>query len=318
MRQPVVAVVPEPDAAAGTPPEQPVKRGGGNGAKPAAVDGIQSSGGLGNGVLKLGGGLGGGRAHGDPRHPPGVDLVLLGDQRQQAGHRGGLAGAGTAGEDGDPAPRRGLRHRTLLLVALAVEGPVETSLQGRLVERRCLPGQSGEEVVADVALLAPVAVEVQPALVQAQGGLGDERALRDPIGPAGRFGPRQCDVLLRRDVGDGGEVDAHRSVADGADGQSDGEPDVGALDAQKRAHPGGHVHVGRRQDVGAIELGQQPGGLQREPAVVRIVDHETTSLAAPAMSSDSSTTMAAGGCHEKTPQGWPSISGVSGPHMPRT
>ena len=83
-----------------------------------------------------------------------------------------------------------------------------------------------------------------------------------------------------------------------------------------RAEPGRDVDVGRGEHLGPVEDREQAVSPQGEPAVVSVVDHE--SATSPASRSESSSTIAAGGCQANTPHGWPSTSGVSGPHMPRT
>ncbi len=174
----------------------------------------------------------------------------------------------------------------------------------------------------DLLLLAPVAVEVEQAdvavLEDAQRGSRrrGQRAGGDGGQPGVRVGPRQVELLL----GDGGEVHADRAAADGADDEADGQRHqrVGLLG--QRAEPSRDVHVGGVEDAALVEGAQQTLRAQGESRVVRVLDLDRLERHDPAPSrrSESAVTSEAGGCQEKTPAGWPSSSGVSGPHMPRT
>src|SRR5690606_13288570 len=109
--------------------------------------------------------LAGGSGEGDPRWATVGDPRLLDEQREQAGDGGGLTGAGAAGEDGRPLPGGGEGGGPLLGVPLAGEEPLGPCRQRRLVDRRRRELQPSDQVVADLALLAVVAIEVeQPAV----------------------------------------------------------------------------------------------------------------------------------------------------------
>jgi hypothetical protein len=88
--------------------------------------------------------------------------VLLGDEREQAGDGGGLAGAWTAGENGRPAADGRLGGDPLLGVVGIVEEPVETGGESRLVDVQRGVIQPRQDVITDGPLLAPIAVEVEP------------------------------------------------------------------------------------------------------------------------------------------------------------
>ena len=109
-------------------------------------------------------------------------------------------------------------------------------------------------------------------------------------------------------------------MADRADGQRDREQDRLVALAHHPAEVGGHVHVGGGQHPGGVEGVEQARGGERQVAVVGIDGLEGVAHVAvltPSSRSDSSSTSGTGGRHEKTPHGWPSTRGVSGPHMPR-
>ena len=83
---------------------------------------------------------------------PPLELGLLGEQRQQTGDRGGLAGAGAAGEHGRPAlgggaarRRAARRSRRPGRRAAAPASSAAASTSG------ARPGEPGEQVVADLA-----------------------------------------------------------------------------------------------------------------------------------------------------------------------
>ena len=132
---------------------------------------------------------------------------------------------------------------------------------------------------------------------------------------------------LHRELGDGAEVDTDRSVAYGANRQCGREEHVITGLAEDHAEPHGHVDVGGMDDVSLVEGAQQPGCPEGEAPVTTVafeqrLGHDAAPAALspvtrPSSRSESSTTMAAGGRQENTPQGFPSTSGVSGPHMPR-
>ena len=275
-------------------------------------------------LLQPGRCLAGRCAQRDPEVAAGAEppvLGLLGEQGEQAGDGGGLAGAGTAGEHRGPAPGR---------LAARRRAARRTPRRGRPAARRrrgSAESTSGASrsrrpttSCADLHLLAPVAVEVEQRVVEPEHLQPHQRARGNRGLPGLGLGPGQhllrIGLVLERDVGDGGEVEAGGALAYGADGEGGGEQHllVGLLG--HRPEPRGDVDVGRTQHVGPVESREQAGSPQGQPPVVPVVDHGSTT--SPDSRSESSSTIAAGGCHANTPHGWPSTSGVAGPHMPRT
>ena len=120
----------------------------------------------------------------------------------------------------------------------------------------------------------------------------------------------------------GGEVEADRAAAYGADRERDGEqhPLVGL--AAQRADPGGDVDVGGVEQVPALNVASSPAPprVSRQSASLGGSKSSVMSRSAgttPSSRSESASTRATGGRQAKTPHGAPSTSGVSGPHMPR-
>jgi hypothetical protein len=247
--------------------------------------------------------------------------VLLCQQGEQTGDGGGLAGAGPAGEDSGPPGDCGLGDRSLLGIVGADEQPVESGRKRGVVDRGRGVAQPSQHVVADRALLAPVAVEVEPRALQSEQLVGDDAASRDLLDPGCRLGPGQIGLLVVEGhlVGTQ-EVETDRAVTHCAHRQGRGEEDVRLGLAHGRAEPFGDVDVGGDEDARLVEGGERAGGGECEPLVVPVVDHVITpgSTGLPASSSDRAITSAAGGRQENTPHGTPSTTGVSGPHMPRT
>ena len=208
----------------------------------------------------------------------------------------------------------------LLLVPVLGEDPQHTGVEDLGVDLGRLPVEAADDVAADLHLLAPVAVEVEQRVVEPEHLQPHQRARGNRGLPGLRLGPGQhlprIGLVLERDVGDGGEVEAGGALAYGADGQGGGEQHllVGLL--RHRPEAGRDVDVGGTQHVGPVEHREQAGSPQGQPTVVPVVDHGSTT--SPDSRSESSSTIAAGGCQAKTPHGWPSTTGVSGPHMPRT
>ena len=175
-----------------------------------------------------------------------------------------------------------------------------------------------QHIRGDAAFLDPVSVKVeQPVLEVQHRRIGAQRAGRHRGHEIGRRGPGQRGNggLL----GDLREVDAHRSAPDRANGEGDSQrnPLIGFFG--EFGQPLGHQHISRFDHPGVVELAQQSGGRRTAPPV-RVVGHLDDHGAAfrPSSRSDSATTSAAGGRQLNTPAGWPSVSGVSGPHIPRT
>ena len=153
------------------------------------------------------------------------DAGLLGEQRQQPGDGGGLAGAGSAGEHGGPLRGgRGASGRALLVVrrrrrrpASSAAASAASSTAGGAVGRA-----GAQQVVADLALLAPVAVEVEQAVLQ--------RAAPPAVSSGLRRDRRRATPSASGQGSSGGDVgapsaqvEADRPVADRAHGQRDGE-----------------------------------------------------------------------------------------------
>ena len=197
VRQPVGAVVPEPDAAVGAPAEQPVQGRGLQVAEPVAV-GLGQLHGLGlDRLLQPGRRLAGRGAQRDPEVAAGAGapvLGLLGQQREQARDGRGLAGAGSAGQHGGPAPGGLTDGGPLLVVPLLGEDPQHAGLEDRGVDLGGLAVEAGDDVAADLHLLAPVAVEVEQRVVEPEHLLRHQRARGDRGLPGLGLGPRQ---LLR-------------------------------------------------------------------------------------------------------------------------
>ena len=78
------------------------------------------------------------------------------------------------------------------------------------------------------------------------------------------------------------------------------------------------VHVGGREHARLVERRQRARGAARDPRVEAVELADLVHAAPRSSTSLSSSTSAAGGCQENTPQRCPSTTGVSGPVMPRT
>ena len=167
VRQPVAAVVPEAAVAVGPPAQQPVQR--------RRLEREQLGADLGRhgerrrrGVhrllqprLRLA------RRRGERHERRGITGRggLLGQQRDDPRHRRRLARARPAGDDREAVTHGGCRGRALLAV-LGTEQAVEAVAQHRLVDRDRTA--EGEQIGSDLALLAPVAIEVERAADEPQ------------------------------------------------------------------------------------------------------------------------------------------------------
>ena len=189
--------------------------------------------------------------------------------------------------------------------------------------------EPGGQVVAHLALLAPVAVEVgdgcprRAAPRPPRAGWRRTRPTQSAPGQASPVGQRLGDQV--------GEVEADRPVAQRPHGQRERERDVVVGLARERLDPAGRVGVGGLDDAGRVEATEHAGHAQREASVARVVGlegldhlaperaHESFVACHPPPSSRSlkAVTSAAGGDQSKTPATWPSTTGVSGPHIPR-
>ena len=332
MGQPVAAVVAEAALAVGAPAEQAVQ---GRGARLAqlradGVAGVEPLGGVVDGLLQARRGDGRGRRERDERLGPAGRLGLLGQQRDDARDGRRLAGARAAGDDGEAVADGGRAGHPLALVGVAGEEPREAVRQHVLVDVRRRLDAERLEVGGDLALLAPVAVEVQRGADQAQRPVrstlfpdGDELARLQSLDP--RADPRPCqrgevDGLLgvdRRSLADGGEVDVDVAEARPAHGERRGQRDLLVGVARQRRQPAGDVDVGGMEHAGRVEVVQEAGRAGRAADVEEIGLREAHAPSPRSSTSLSATTSAPGGRHAKTPHGVPSTAGVSGPTIPR-
>ena len=286
-------------------------------------------------LLQPGRGLPGGGGQRDPRRPPGGALVLLGDQCEQTGHRGGLAGAGAAGDDRGPRGRRCPRGVALLGEALAGEDPLQAPLQGGEVDVgrvAAVGAHPGDEVVADLALLAPVAVEVEPAPDQAQHLLAHQRARGHLLAPrastSGHGRGASSSLGSSETVARSTHTEPWRTARTASAAASStcsssspsSRPRRSATWTSAAASRSGRLKVAsrpvapsaRRRSKGSVQTGAGPAvsSVMAQPPVVRRGARRARPPAPPA------------GRQLNTPHGTlpsgVSTSGVSGPHMPRT
>lgn len=113
---------------------------------------------------------------------------MLGRERgQQAGDRGGLAGARPTGEDARPGARGTLGRRALLVEAGLTEQPVEVAAERLVVRRGSRQSQAGGELVAEGDLEGVVAGEVQQRLLRDEHPVaaGRQRTGHDARPPGG-------------------------------------------------------------------------------------------------------------------------------------
>ena len=121
-----------------------------------------------HGLLEPRRGLAGWRGQRDQRQRPAGGEPLLLEQRDDPGHRRGLAGARSAGNDREPAQDRRGGGETLPAVEPGREqtGQPSASTSADDGVHRCRSDRL--EVGGELALLAPVAVEVQRRADEAQ------------------------------------------------------------------------------------------------------------------------------------------------------
>ena len=119
-------------------------------------------------------------------------------------------------------------------------------------------------------------------------------------------------------------VEAGRPLASSAHGEREGDPDERVVLGDQLGHPGGHVHVDRLEHAGLVEGAQQPGRAAGTPVVPGLPAREVRGGGLgghvgprPSSRSESARTRAVGARQEKTPAGWPSVTGVSAPAIPR-
>ena len=318
MRQPVVAVVAEPRGRVGPAAQQPVQGGGGQRRQPVAVGRRERVDFELHRLQQPRGGLPGRRGQRDAQCPTArapVEFGLLGQQREQPGDGGGLAGARSAGEHGQRAVQRHLGRGALLGVAVGEEpGDVGRGSGSRR------GGQCGD-VGGDAALLDPVAVQIeQPGVEVQHRRFGQHPAGLDRGQPLAGCGPRQlrrAGLLLDRR-----EVHAHRPAAQRAHHERHRQRDPLVGFVGQLGQPAGHQHVGGLQRAGVVEDAQQPVRRGAAAPVGRVEGRlggdGHAAARRPSKRSESAPTNSADGRQLKTPAGCPSVTGVSGPHIPRT
>ena len=292
VRQAVSAVVPEPRRVLRLPPQQPVHGGGAQPRNALAINGFQLVDLRLHGLVQPRSGLAGGCGQRDAQRRLARGLSLAGQQRQQSCDGRGLARARTAGQHGEALPQCQFGCGALLVVAGR-----EQSLH---VGGRRFPGVGDhrQQILGDLLLLAPVAVEVQQPVTHAQHVGGDQRARLDrgqPLCGPGQF--RQIDLR-----GDRVEVDAHRPAAQSAHRERDGERHPFVLVTRECGQPLRDEHIRSLDDTRLVERVQQSRRACGQPPVRGIQDVRHAALPASSRS-DISTIRAAGGCQSRTPAG---------------
>ncbi len=324
--QPVAAVVAEAGAVVGPPPQEAVQRGGHRAADAGAVGGIEVVELGQDGLLQPGRGAAGRRRQRD-REPLAAGGGLVGEQDQQPGDGGGLAGAGPPGEHGGGLARGPDDGVLLSRAQVPPAHPVQGGGERGLVDRRGRVAEPGPEVGADLALQRVVAVEVDQRRLVVQDAGGDQRGRVEGGAPGRGLGPGQPG----RERRDGGEVEADRARAERADRERDGEQHAFVALAAEVTDPPGDVEVAGLEDAGEVELPHQALRAGRQPAVVRpggledlghraatpSIVPSTVPSTTPSRRSERSSSRSTGGRQEKTPHGRPSTTGVAGPHRPR-
>ena len=156
----------------------------------------------------------------------------------------------------------------------------------------------------------------------------DEAAIRHHIDELAAIGvPRPSSVPVYYSISADNLTQTDRLVVLGSDSSGEVEPVAAVPECgQRRQEPHrraavGDVEVGGGEQQAVVERGQQAGAAARESPVVLAggleeLRHRDTTR--PASRSESSSTSGTGARQVNTPQGTPSTTGVSGPHMPRT
>ena len=161
--------------------------------------------------------------------------------------------------------------------------PGSNSRASRRRRRRQLAPREREQVGGDLALLAPVAVEVERAADQPQRPRvarlladRDQRAGGEPLEPVAGVRPRQraeVDGLVGVDgdgVADLLDVDEDVTEARPAHGERGGEEHRLVLFAGQLGQPAGDVQVGGREHARLVELAQGAGGARtRRGSLIR-------------------------------------------------
>ncbi len=284
VRQPVGAVVPEPDAAVGSPAEQPVqcrrrsaRRAAAGRPRPARACRRR----LVDGLLQPGRGLAGGSASAirgrrpvaasccsETRASRPATVVVLPVPGPPV-RTSSTAGAGAGGAS---------RCSSYPLVG---EHPSEAGVAASARRPREASPHPGDQVVADLALLAPVAVEVEARALEAQHLLAHQRA-RGPPRPARWPGRARAGVScvrtasasrLHRRAGSAARWRSSRGRRRSTRHGRRGRParrragPVARPPRGSTAEPGRDVHVGHVQHLGLVEDPQQAGGAEGDPAV---------------------------------------------------
>ena len=231
-----------------------------------------------------------------------------------------------------------------LLLPLRRKEPIEGCSEALLVEpRRIVEGalRPRGQLTGDQLLLLPVAVEIQQPGTQLQrmatlsaGAPFDQGAglaRRQPLLGIGPWQRRRLEVfwlseLSRRGVlvgfrndlrGRRRKVQAHRAEPRGPNGQRRRQQHALVRLPAEMRQPPGDVDVSRVQHPRILELPQKPCSFSGFSWIEPIDDGRHRGTRPSSSASDSSVTRAAGGLHANTPHGCPSMTGVSGPHMPR-
>jgi hypothetical protein len=275
VRQAVGAVVAEPALAVRPPAEEAVQRRGVEREELGPDRGVhrEARGLLVDRLLQARGGLPGRRGERDEQVRRAGRGGLLGQQRDDAGDRRRLARARAARDDREPPQDRGRRGERLAAVLLAGEEPPDAVGEHAGVHPRRRAGGQRAQVGRDLALLPPVAVEVQRRPDEPQRpvrGVGalparDQPARRDPRHPGAGLRPRQraqVDGIVavhRGRPGDRREVDEHVPEPRRADGERRGQLDPRVAAAVERGEPPGDVDIGRREHARAVERPESPG-----------------------------------------------------------
>jgi hypothetical protein len=332
----VAAVVTKATVAVRTPAEEPVQ-GRGLEREQLVADRVADRDRrrlLVHSLLEPGGGLARRRGERHERLGRPHRRSLLGEQRDDPRNRGRLAGARAARYDREPAQDRGRGGQALVAVLLTDKEPLEAI--GERVPH-CFDRTDtaqGQNVRGDLALLAPVAVEIERAADQAERAVRatvllsdrDERAGRQALGPCARSRPGQHgDVyrlvgIDRRRRLDRREVDVHVTEPRTADRERRREPYRLILFASQVCQPPRDVHIGRREHSGVIELAQQPHRAARTSDVERVRGgrfergHDNSPRSSTSLSFSTS---AFDGSQANTPHGVPATVGVPAPVIPR-
>ena len=274
-------------------------------------------------LLRAGRGLAGRRGQGDAQRRLAGRRRLLGEQGQQRRDRRGLAGAGAAGQHGGALGEGDRRGGPLLVVALRREDPRQARGRGWPAPRRraaaARVGRAGRRRPAPPRASSGRGRAAPRARAGATGGdpasgLARDRAQPTPrrrarAGRRRRCRPRRC-AGRRRPTRRAPR--ARRPPPPGPPDSSDSP----ASAVSRRATCTSTASI----TPADVELAEQPGGAEGEPGVVGVLglqDRHATPSTRASSRSDRASTSGAGGRQLKTPAGWPSVSGVSGPHIPR-